>query len=262
MTRRGGVECAKMMNAMESSRPFYIPLGRRRLLQSLFLASAGFLTRNAFAEALTLTPRQTPGPYYPDHLPLDQDNDLIHVTDHVTPALGTVTNVGGRLLDPSGAPIKGALIELWQADDHGTYIHSRGADMGERDPNFQGYGKFETGSDGAYRFRTVKPGLYIGRTRHIHFGITLAGQTRKFTTQLYFAGEPRNASDGILRGIRDEKQRQSVIREFTAVPGTNEIATTWDIVMGLTPGDKDHDEEHDHPPGGFGFPPPGPPPRS
>lgn len=186
---------------------------------------------------LTLTPRQTAGPFYPDKLPLDQDNDLIRMTDHLTPAVGTITNIGGRVLDSSGGPIKGALVELWQADDHGTYIHSRGAQRAARDPDFQGYGKFETASDGGYRFRTIKPGLYTGRTRHYHFGITLPGQ-RLFTTQLYFAGEPGNARDGLLNGIRDEKQRASVIREFAAVPDTAELAATWDIVMGFTPGDK------------------------
>ncbi len=232
--------------------PFHIPLNRRRLLRALFLATAGFATRHALAEALALTPRLTEGPYYPDHLPLDQDNDLIRITDHLSPALGTITNIGGKVLDPSGSPIKGALIELWQADDHGTYIHSRGADHGERDANFQGYGKFETASDGGYRFRTIKPGLYTGRTRHYHFGITLPGQQRRFTTQLFFAGEPGNARDGVLNGIREEARRALVIREFIPVPETKELATTWDIVMGLTPGDNDDHDDQDGPPRGPG----------
>lgn len=239
-----------------SPQPFHIPLSRRRLLQGLFLASAGFMTRAAFAEALTLTPRLTEGPFYPDKLPLDQDNDLIRVTDHTTPALGTITNLAGRILDPSGSPIKGALIELWQADDHGVYIHSRGGDAEKRDKDFQGYGKFETASDGGYRFRTIKPGLYTGRTRHYHFGITLPGGSR-FTTQLFFAGEPGNARDGVLNGIRDEARRASLIREFVAAPDTKELAATWDVVMGLTPTEEEGDE-HDHrSPGGGPRRPPG-----
>lgn len=229
------------MNSIQSPQPFHIPYSRRRLLQSLALASAGFWARGAFAEALTLTPRQTEGPFYPDKLPLDQDNDLIRVTDHLTPAVGTITNISGRVLDSSGKPIKGALVELWQADDHGTYIHSRGAQKAERDPNFQGYGKFESASDGGYRFRTIKPGLYTGRTRHYHFGITLPGR-RIFTTQLYFADEPGNARDMVLSGIRDEVQKASVIREFKPISGSPELAATWDIVMGLTPSDG-HEEE-------------------
>ncbi|MEA3210595.1 MAG: protocatechuate 3,4-dioxygenase, beta subunit [Chthoniobacter sp.] len=233
---------------MHKPSPFYIPLNRRRLIQSLALASAGFFTRSAFAELLALTPRTTAGPFYPDHLPLDQDNDLIRIKDDVTPALGTITNLTGRVLDRSGTAIKGALIELWQADNNGTYIHSRGAQEGVRDAHFQGYGKFETGSEGGWKFRTIKPALYPGRTRHYHFGITLPGQERRFTTQLFFAGEPGNARDMVLGEIRDEVQRASVIREFVAVPDTKELAATWDIVMGLTPGDSDHDDHDDRPP--------------
>src|SRR5262245_6997605 len=70
-------------------------------------------TRGAFAEALTLTPRQTEGPFYPDHLPLDTDNDLIIVNDHITPAVGEITHLSGKLLDASGSPIRNTLIEIW-----------------------------------------------------------------------------------------------------------------------------------------------------
>ena len=231
---------------------FHIPFSRRRLIRSLALTSAGFFARGAFAELLTLTPRMTAGPYYPDHLPLDQDNDLIRITDDLTPAVGTITNVAGRVLDKSGAAIKGALVELWQADDHGNYIHSRGAQSPPRDAHFQGYGKFESAADGGWRFRTIKPALYAGRTRHFHFGITLPGQSRRFTTQLFFAGEPGNARDMVLGEIRDAVQRAAVIREFTAAPETRELSATWDIVMGLTPGDAGPDD-HEHGPGG---PPP------
>ena len=235
-----------------------------RLLQTLALASAGFLTRNAFAELLTLTPYTTAGPFYPDRLPLDQDNDLVHVTDDIAPAVGTITNLSGHVLDSSGTPVKDALIELWQADDSGNYIHSRGVQHGQRDPHFQGYGKFLTGQAGAWTFRTIKPALYTGRTRHFHFGITLPRQERRFTTQLFFAGEPANARDMVLRGIHDEAQRASVIREFSDDPVSKQLAATWDIVMSLTPGAYDHEDDHDHPPGpppdGFeGGPPPGGP---
>jgi protocatechuate 3,4-dioxygenase beta subunit len=235
---------------------FHIPLNRRRLLHALFLSSAGLITRGAFAEMLTLTPHTTAGPYYPDHLPLDQDNDLIRVTDDLTPAIGTVTNLSGRILDVNGAPLKGALVELWQADDQGCYLHTRGVQRGkERDAHFQGYGKFETAADGGWRFRTIKPGLYTGRTRHYHFGITLPGQQRRFTTQLFFAGEPGNERDMVLQAIRDAAQRASVIREFTAIPDTTELVAKWDIVMGLTPSDGHDDAPDSPPPGGPAGPP-------
>ena len=220
---------------------FHIPLSRRRLVQSLTLTAAGLWAPGAFAELLTLTPDMTEGPFFPDKLPLDQDNDLIRMTDHTTPAVGTITNLSGRVLDKNGNPVKDALVELWQADDHGTYIHTKGAAQGERDPGFQGYGKFETAKDGGWKFRTIKPGLYTGRTRHYHFGVTLKGQPR-FATQLFFKDEPANAKDGILRSLQDEKTAAAVVREFKPVAGTKELAATWDIVLGLTPGDN-----HDHP---------------
>lgn len=242
----------------QPAKHFHIPLSRRRLVRGLTLSAAGLWAPGAFAELLTLTPGMTEGPYYPDKLPLDQDNDLLRVTDHTSPALGTITNLSGRLLDKNGEPLKDALIELWQADDHGTYIHSRGAGQGTRDPDFQGYGKFTTGKDGGWRFRTIKPGLYTGRTRHYHFGITVKGQ-KMFTTQLFFAGEPGNDKDGVLRGVRDEKQRASVIREFNADKDSKELAATWDIVMGWTPGDGGDDgHDHHHGPGAGGPPPPPP----
>jgi len=219
--------------------PFYFPMNRRKLLRALMIAFPGLAAPGAFAEALTLTPHQTEGPYFPDKLPLDQDNDLVRLSDRTSNALGTVTNISGRILDRDGKPLKNALVELWQADNQGAYIHTNGAPRnGQRDPDFQGYGRFETASDGGYRFRTIKPGLYTGRTRHYHFGVTLPGQ-RRFSTQLYFAGEAGNDKDMVLRGIRDEKQRASVIREFRPLEGSPEQAATWDIVMGETPGDDD-----------------------
>ena len=222
---------------MSAPKCFHIPLSRRRLVQSLTLTAAGLWAPGAFAELLTLTPPMTEGPFFPDKLPLDQDNDLIRITDHTTAAVGTITNLSGRVLDKNGSPIKDALVEIWQADDHGTYIHTHGA-QGEakRDPGFQGYGRFETAKEGGWKFRTIQPGLYTGRTRHYHFGITLKGQPR-FTTQLFFKDQAGNARDGVLKGIRDEQQRDSVVREFKAVEGTKELAATWDIVMGVTPGD-------------------------
>ena len=230
---------------------FYIPLNRRRFLQSMAIATAGFTISGAFAEVLTLTPHLTEGPYYPDHLPLDKDNDLIVISDSITKAVGTVTHVGGRVLDARGEPIRNALVELWQADHGGAYLHSHGANGKARDAHFQGYGQFRTGSDGAYKFRTVKAGLYMGRTRHLHFGITLPGHSM-FTTQLFWREFPKapdgtpwpitNAKDSVLSGIRDAAQRASIIKTFTPVPGSpiGEEQTTWDIVMGLTPKDSTH----------------------
>ena len=217
---------------------FYIPFSRRRLLHSLAAATAGFTAQGALAEALLLTPRQTEGPYYPDHLPLDQDSDLIHVQGDAVAALGTITSFGGRLLNADGKPVSNANIELWQADNNGCYLHSKGVQKGkERDGHFQGFGKMTTNEKGEYRFRSILPGLYTGRTRHFHIAVVKNGK-RMLTTQLYIAGEPMNEKDGVLKGIKDPAQRLSVIREFKSVTAeSKELVATWDIVLGTTPED-------------------------
>ncbi len=217
---------------------FHIRLDRRRLLNSLVLTAGGLWAPGLLAEALTLTPRATEGPYYPDHLPLDQDNDLLQMTGREAKALGTPAGFGGRLLNADGKPVKGATIELWQADNNGCYIHSQGVQRGkERDPHFQGYGKFETNAKGEYRFRTIMPGLYTGRTRHWHVAVVKDGK-RLLTTQLFIAGEPQNERDGILQRMGDAAQRLSVIREFKPEAGSGgDLVATWDIVIGGTPED-------------------------
>jgi protocatechuate 3,4-dioxygenase beta subunit len=210
-------------------------LGRRNFLRSLGLSSVLFAVPGAFAEELLRTPRQTEGPFYPDHLPLDTDNDLIIVNDGLTPAVGEITHLTGRILDGRGSPIRNALVEIWQTDNNGVYLHS-GDKHAARDKNFQGFGRFLTGSSGEYYFRTIKPVLYPGRTRHIHYAIKLKGHD-KWTTQCYVKGEPENERDGVLKGIQDPKARASVIVDFAPIRGSKaqELAAKFDIVLGLTP---------------------------
>lgn len=218
----------------------YIPVDRRRFFNSMALASAGFTLPGYLAEALTLTPQQTQGPYYPlaDDIPLDKDNDLIQINNNLSPASGVVTYVSGRVLDSSANPIPGALVELWHADANGVYTYFAGAGRNPAaDPNFAGFGQFLTGANGGYRFRTIRPGLYPGRARHFHWGITIPGRLSRFTSQTYWSGEPGNAGDGALNSITNAEQKASVILDFAPVPGTTtgEEQATWDIVMGLTP---------------------------
>src|SRR5438093_604649 len=195
---------------------------RRRFLRDMTFGTAAFsLTglfniAGVFAEELTLTPRQTEGPFYPDHLPLDTDNDLLIVNDSITPAVGEVTHLSGHILDARGDPIRDALVEIWQVDSNGVYLHTGSSNHAARDQNFQGFGRFLTGSSGEYYFRTIKPALYPGRTRHVHFAIKMKGR-QKWTTQCYVKGEAQNERDGVLRGISDPKARASVIVDFAPV---------------------------------------------
>lgn len=204
-----------------------------RLASGLFVTGMGGA---AFADELVRTPWQTEGPFYPTRLPLDKDNDLIIVSNNVTPAVGEVTHLSGRILDARGNPVKGAVVEIWQVDHNGVYLHGGSDNFSGRDKNFQGWGRFETASTGEYRFRTIKPVPYPGRTPHIHVKVKKGGQ-ELLTTQVYVRGEPQNARDGVLRGIRDPKARESVVVNFAPVPGSKigELAARFDIVLGVTP---------------------------
>ncbi len=215
---------------------FLLREDRRRFITRLTLASALFAAPGAFAEELIRTPSQTEGPFYPDHLPLDTDNDLIILNDSLTPAVGEVTWLSGRILDAKGDPIRNATVEIWQCDAKGVYLHGNSDNATKRDANFQGFGRFLTGSTGEYLFRTIKPVAYPGRTPHIHFAVKFKGRD-KFTTQCYIKGDPQNDRDGVLRGISDAKARESVIVPFAPVKNSKagELAAKFDIVMGFTP---------------------------
>src|SRR6476646_10637605 len=119
-------------------------MNRRSFLSALGMSTAFFTVRGAFAEALVQTPAQTEGPYYPDRLPLDLDNDLLIINDAITPAVGEIAWLSGRVLDSTGSPIRGAVVEIWQADDHGAYIHSR-SPIANRDVHFSGKWKVRDG---------------------------------------------------------------------------------------------------------------------
>jgi protocatechuate 3,4-dioxygenase beta subunit len=213
-----------------------LPRSRRDFLSTLALGATAFTTRGLFADELVRTPKQTEGPFYPNKLPLDTDNDLLVINDGITPAVGEVTYLTGRILDAKGDPVRSALVEIWQVDNNGAYIHTKDPHGENHDKNFQGFGRFLTSSTGEYYFRTIKPVLYTGRTRHIHFKIK-RGSKELLTTQCYVKGEPANERDGIYRSIRDPKARASVTVDFTPLPGSRigELAARFDVVLGFTP---------------------------
>ena len=100
------------------------------------------------------------------------------------------------MLDVDGMPVAQARIEIWQCDGHGRYHNADDRSSRPLDPDFQGYGTTSSGDDGGYRFRTIRPVAYPGRTPHIHFGITVKGQSR-WTTQLFVKGHPNNTGDSV-----------------------------------------------------------------
>ena len=209
---------------------------RRGFLGGLTAGALAFTAPGAFADELVRTPKQTEGPFYPDKLPLDTDNDLIIVNESITPAVGKITHLSGRILDAKGNPVNNALVEIWQVDGKGVYLHSKDSERKDRDKNFQGFGRFLTGSKGEYYFRTVKPVPYPGRTPHIHFKIK-KGNKELLVTQCYLKGEPRNQKDFIFRSIRDAKARQAVLVDFVPIKNSRigELSARFDVVLGITP---------------------------
>ena len=221
-------------------------LQRRHFIGTM--AAGLFTTRGLFAEQLLLpSPRLTEGPFYPDHLPLDQDNDLIIINDNVTPAVGQITHLTGRVLTANGEPVKDATVEIWQCDSNAVYLHSRdsGSKADQQDKNFQGFGRFTTASTGEYRFRTVKPVPYPGRPApHIHFKVK-RGDHEVLTSQLMIRGHEGNAFDGIFSDTRDLVDRELILADFKPIPDSKigEYSCQFDIVLGRTPDERDGDQE-------------------
>src|SRR5258708_9786448 len=222
-----------------------IPLmhtSRRGFLSALTLGATAFTVRGAFAEQLAKTPRLTEGPFYPDKLPLDTDNDLLIINDSITPAVGEITHLSGKILDGTGSPIRNAVIEIWQVDNKGVYIHSRASTGRNRDTNFQGFGRFTTGSTGEYYFRTIKPVPYTARTPHIHVKVKKGGK-ELLTTQIFVNGERLNKTDFVFADLRDPLDRELVLVDFKPMKESKigELSARFDIVAGLTPADPAED---------------------
>jgi protocatechuate 3,4-dioxygenase beta subunit len=168
-------------------------------------------------------------------LPLDTDNDLLVINDSITPAVGEITHLLGRIMGPTGEAIRNAIVEIWQVDNNGAYIHSADASGGRNDKNFQGYGRFLTDSKGQYYFRTIKPVPYPGRTPHIHLAVSRNGR-RILTTQLLVKGHPQNDRDGVIREVSDPKALETIMVDFKPVAESKigELAANFDVVLGKT----------------------------
>jgi protocatechuate 3,4-dioxygenase beta subunit len=213
---------------------------RRGVLRGLTIGSAALWSvPGLFAEKLRETAPMMEGPFYPDKLPLDTDNDLVIVNDALTPAVGEITYLTGRILTKSGEPVRNAFVEIWQVDAKASYLHTKGVNPKQHDGNFQGYGRFLTDAKGNYHFRTIKPVPYtlggVFRTPHIHVAISRNGQ-RIYTTQVHIRGHELNAKDGLLKRITDPAALETVLTDFKPLPGSKlgELTANFDVVMGKT----------------------------
>lgn len=167
------------------------------------------------------TASQTQGPFYPNNWAGEHEFDLSQLEGHAQRAKGQLIVVQGQILDIDCAPIAGATVDLWQANSHGRYAHPRDQNPAPLDPNFQGAGRVQSDAEGRYRFITIKPAPYAleyidgnpsdagFRPSHLHFKVSKEGLAL-LTTQMYFAGDPYQDDDGILRQLSDA-QRDAVI---------------------------------------------------
>jgi protocatechuate 3,4-dioxygenase beta subunit len=175
------------------------------------------------AAARRATPAQTEGPFYPVALPADSDADLLR-NGALQYTRGQPAWVEGAVTDLQGQPVAGAQVEIWQCDEAGHYHHP--GDGGRADPNFQGFGRVTVGSDGRYRFRTIRPVAYSGRTPHIHFKVKL--QRRELlTTQMYVEGDPHNARDFIWSRLGADRALVTV----PFVAGSDGLQASFPIVV-------------------------------
>lgn len=208
-----------------------VPLGGLAILNPI---------ENALAQtgALKLTPEQIMGPFYPVLRPLDRDSDLTRIVGKRGHAQGQIIHLMGRVLNSKGEPVRGARLEIWQANAKGRYAHPGDINPAPLDPNFQGYGVQVTDAEGRYRFKSIKPAAYpinpinpnAIRPPHIHFDVT--GKKGRLVTQMYFPGEPLNESDIIFKELGPD--RDAAIAKVLP-PGKefepDSLMVVWDIVL-------------------------------
>jgi protocatechuate 3,4-dioxygenase beta subunit len=192
-----------------AGRVAYVRNRRRLLLLSPLLA----LLPGALhaAPALPVTPEQMLGPFYPLQPDERAGNDLTTV-DGKGRARGTPLTIVGRVLDGAGRPQAGVLLEIWQTNAHGRYHHPHDNSPPPLDPQFRGYGRATTGADGGYRFVTIQPVAYPGRTPHVHFRASRAGR-ELLVTQMYLPGAAGsgNNRDALFVAIREPATRELLV---------------------------------------------------
>jgi protocatechuate 3,4-dioxygenase, beta subunit len=184
------------------------------------------------------TKTETTGPVFGHSLVTARDSDL--TTQHKGEPLGERIVVSGRVLDQEGRPVREALVEVWQANAAGRYLHKVDQHGAPIDSNFSGCGRVITDPEGRYRFVTIKPGAYpwgnhqnAWRPQHIHFSLFGAGLLSRLVTQMYFPGDPLLEFDPIFNSIADEKARHRLVSKFdwqTTQP-SHALGYRFDIVL-------------------------------
>jgi protocatechuate 3,4-dioxygenase, beta subunit len=212
-------------------------LSRRNLFQaSAALVVAGALpTKLAVAQATSGTPGQILGPFYPVMRTMNETGDLTRVPGKSGRAEGQILDVTGTLRNGRGEPLRGAKIEVWQANALGRYAHPSDRNPAPLDPNFEGFGVVTTDHEGSYRFKTIKPAAYpiVGtnmiRPAHIHFDIM--GRTDRIVTQMYFEGDPHNDKDRFLQSVARPERLIARSGPLPADAEAGSQAVVFDLVL-------------------------------
>ncbi|MEM8974809.1 MAG: protocatechuate 3,4-dioxygenase [Pseudomonadota bacterium] len=182
---------------------------------------------------LTTTSPQILGPFYPLGEP-SKGGDLTRVNGRPGKAEGQIIYLGGRVLNREGEPVKGAKLEIWQANTHGRYTHPNDDNTAPLDPSFEGFAVVNTDDEGRYNLKTIKPGAYPTgpntiRPSHIHFEVF--GKLERLVTQMYFAGDPHHENDTWLQSSRRQETIVMPIQDSLAGMDDGSKRVVFDIVL-------------------------------
>ena len=199
--------------------------------RTLFKLCGALIIPGISSGSLTRTPWQGEGPFYPDQIPEDTDNDLVKNGENSVEAGGKILILKGILVNLDSQPVNGVSIEIWQTDNNGVYLHSGSFARDMMDKQFQGFGRTKTDRNGQFIFRTIVPTEYPGRTPHIHMKLWSKGQN-VLTTQLYIHNHPHNEKDFLFKRMSLTEQR---INSMKLIPATGkktaELRTFVKIVV-------------------------------
>jgi len=211
------------------------PARRDVLRMSVALGGGALLPSASFAQAqLRTTPDQILGPFYPVGLTPNLSGDLTMLPGHSARAKGQLMVVMGRVLNRSGEAVRGARVEIWQANAVGRYAHPSDTNAAPVDPDFECFGVALTDADGRYQFKTIKPAAYPTgpnsfRPAHIHFDVS--GRQDRLVTQMYFDGDPYNDKDRFLQSIRQPERLIVKLQPASADVAPEAVVAAFDIVL-------------------------------
>jgi len=200
---------------------------RRRFINiGAAAATSTLIPTSAISKARKPTSKQVEGPFFPKHQQIDKNADMTQVEGLDGHAKGEIINISGKVVDTDGNPVTGAVLNIWQADKNGRYMHEDAPETSPLDPHFQYWAILKTADDGSYHLKTIKPAKYTAledweRPPHIHFRVARKGM-RELTTQMYFANEPLNEIDKLYLEAHED-ERSSIVVDFKKGEGRFDI---------------------------------------